>query len=91
MSLKASNPSHVLESGSLLVYNEQEKEHEYIMCVDVAKGRGQDYSTFNLIDISVRPFKQVAVYRNNTHSQTCLLYTSPSPRDRQKARMPSSA
>ena len=38
------------------------------MCVDVSKGRGQDYSTFNLIDISVRPFKQVAVYRNNTIS-----------------------
>ena len=26
-----------------------------------------------------------------TQSQTCLLYTSPSPRDRQKSRMPSSA
>ena len=25
------------------------------------------------------------------HLQTCLLYTSPSPRDRQKSRMPSSA
>ena len=24
-------------------------------------------------------------------SETCLLYTSPSPRDRQKSRMPSSA
>ena len=27
----------------------------------------------------------------NTSFQTCLLYTSPSPRDRQKSRMPSSA
>ena len=27
----------------------------------------------------------------STRSQTCLLYTSPSPRDRQKSRMPSSA
>ena len=35
------------------------------MTVDVSKGRGQDYSTFNVIDISTRPFKQVAVYRNN--------------------------
>ena len=26
-----------------------------------------------------------------THRQVCLLYTSPSPRDRQKSRMPSSA
>jgi hypothetical protein len=35
------------------------------MTVDVSKGRGQDFSTFNVIDISERPFKQVAVYRNN--------------------------
>ena len=27
----------------------------------------------------------------NWDSKTCLLYTSPSPRDRQKSRMPSSA
>ena len=27
----------------------------------------------------------------NFHGSTCLLYTSPSPRDRQKSRMPSSA
>ena len=27
----------------------------------------------------------------NTNTQDCLLYTSPSPRDRQKSRMPSSA
>ena len=26
-----------------------------------------------------------------THTDRCLLYTSPSPRDRQKSRMPSSA
>ena len=26
-----------------------------------------------------------------TDSQSCLLYTSPSPRDREKSRMPSSA
>jgi hypothetical protein len=38
------------------------------MTVDVSRGRGQDYSTFNVIDISTRPFKQVAVYRNNTIS-----------------------
>ena len=27
----------------------------------------------------------------DVHAQACLLYTSPSPRDRQKSRMPSSA
>lgn len=68
MRLRAENPKKVMEGGDLLVYEETKKDHDYIMTVDVAKGRGQDYSTFNLIDISVRPFKQVAVYRNNTIS-----------------------
>ena len=68
MSLKAKQPVTALEGGDLLVYEKVEKGHNYVMCVDVAKGRGQDYSTFNLIDISVRPFRQVAVYRNNTIS-----------------------
>ena len=68
MSLRASNPIKTLEGGDVLIYKEPERKHDYIMTVDVAKGRGQDYSTFNLIDISVRPFEQVAVYRNNTIS-----------------------
>ena len=57
-----------LENGDLKVYSKPTEKHDYIMTVDVSKGRGQDYSTFNLIDISVRPFAQVAVYRNNTIS-----------------------
>lgn len=65
MKLRAKNPIRILEGGDLLVYEETKKNHEYIILVDVAKGRGQDYSTFNVIDISERPFKQVAVYRNN--------------------------
>jgi len=65
---RAENPYKVLEGGNVLVYKEPEKDHQYVMTVDVAKGRGQDYSTFNVIDISTRPFEQVAVYRNNTIS-----------------------
>ena len=63
MGFRAKPPIHV--DGDLYVYKEPVKGHEYIMTVDVSKGRGQDYSTFNLIDISSRPFEQVAVYRNN--------------------------
>lgn len=65
LNLKASRPKNILEGGDLLVYDEPRKGSQYVMCVDVSKGRGQDYSTFNVIDISSRPFKQVAVYRNN--------------------------
>ena len=68
MGLRSSNPTSVLEGGDCLVYSEPVKGHEYIMTVDVSKGRGQDYSTFNVIDITERPFKQVCTYRNNTIS-----------------------
>jgi len=68
LSLRAINPIKTLEGGLFRIYKEPTENHEYIMVVDVSKGRGQDYSTFNLIDISTRPFEQVAVYRNNTIS-----------------------
>ena len=68
MKLKAKNPIEALEGGNLLVYEKTQKGHAYIMTVDVSKGRGQDYSTFTIIDISASPFRQVAVYRNNVIS-----------------------
>ena len=68
MGFRAKPPKRTLEGGLLKIYEETKKKHSYIMTVDVSKGRGQDYSTFNLIDISVTPFTQVAVYRNNTIS-----------------------
>lgn len=65
MELRAIDPIRHLEGGALLVYKEVEKGHNYICVVDVAKGVGGDYSTFNIIDTSVTPFEQVCVYRNN--------------------------
>ena len=68
LGLRAKPPVRTMEGGLLKIYEEPIKDHDYVMTVDVSKGRGQDYSTFTLIDISSRPFKQVAVYRNNTIS-----------------------
>lgn len=68
MGLKARAPDRYMEGGNLLVYKEPEKGRQYICMVDVARGRGQDYSTFQIIDVSSRPFEQVAVYRDNTIS-----------------------
>ncbi len=68
LGLRAKPPVRTMEGGALKVYEEPIEKHDYVMTVDVSKGRGQDYSTFTLIDISTRPFKQVAVYRNNTIS-----------------------
>lgn len=47
------------------IYKEPEVNRKYIMLVDVAKGRGKDYSTFNIIDVTDKPFRQAAVYRDN--------------------------
>jgi len=63
LALKASVPMYVQDN--VKVYDRPDKTHSYMMFVDVAKGRGQDYSTFNIVDISVQPFRQVATYRDN--------------------------
>jgi hypothetical protein len=55
----------LITNEGVKIYEEADPKHNYVMLVDVAKGRGQDYSTFNVIDISSTPFKQVAVYRDN--------------------------
>jgi hypothetical protein len=68
MSLRAQHPKRILEDNCLNAYEDTIKDHEYVITVDVSKGRGMDYSTFNVIDTSTRPFKQVAAYRNNTIS-----------------------
>jgi hypothetical protein len=67
LNLKAHPPMHILDSG-VRIYEEVDQSHEYIMLCDVGRGIGQDYSTFNIIDISTKPFKQVVTYRNNTIS-----------------------
>lgn len=63
LQLQARNP--IYEQDGVKVYDRPNPDSEYMMFVDVAKGRGKDYSTFNIIDISSRPFQQVAVFRDN--------------------------
>ena len=52
-------------SGNTRVFTDVIEDHNYIMTVDVSQGRGQDYSTFTIIDISEEPFKQVCVFQDN--------------------------
>ena len=42
-------------------------------------------------EISSSDFDELKFTNENEQTLSCLLYTSPSPRDRQKSRMPSSA
>ena len=62
-SLVYENP--IEQNAGLDVFERSEKEHDYVMTVDVARGVGNDYSAFIVIDITQFPHKVVAKYRNN--------------------------
>ena len=49
----------------LYQYALPEKEHLYAMVCDVSRGKGIDYSAFQLIDVTVMPYQQVCVFRSN--------------------------
>jgi hypothetical protein len=59
-------------AADVKIYKTPVAGHNYVMAVDVSKGRGSDYSTFNIIDISGDTFEQVAVFRNNMISPMIL-------------------
>jgi len=52
-------------NNSLDVYTDPEKDHDYVCTVDVARGVGEDYSAFIIVDITSFPHKVVAKYRDN--------------------------
>jgi len=55
----------IKSNAGLDIYERAEKDHEYIITVDVARGIGGDYSAFVVFDITTMPYKIVAKYRNN--------------------------
>jgi hypothetical protein len=52
-------------SAGLDVHMDPIDEHDYLITVDVARGVGNDYSAFVVVDITEFPHKVVAKYRNN--------------------------
>ena len=59
------NPIAITEDKSLKQYFVPEEGHNYILVADVGEGRGLDYSSFQVIDVTQVPYVQVATYRNN--------------------------
>jgi len=53
------------KSAGLDVYHPTQDKHDYLITVDVARGVGEDYSAFVVVDITEFPHKVVAKYRNN--------------------------
>jgi len=76
----------IASNAGLDVYERVQKDHEYIVTVDVARGIGGDYSAFIVFDITTMPYKIVAKYRNNEIKpvlfpsvifQVCKEYNNP--------------
>jgi hypothetical protein len=61
--LVSSNP--ILQKDGLTQFAHPEKDHVYMMVCDVSRGKGLDYSAFQLMDVTRMPYQQAAVYRNN--------------------------
>ena len=52
-------------NAGLDVFEQSKENHDYITTVDVARGVGNDYSAFVVVDITEFPHKIVAKYRDN--------------------------
>lgn len=55
----------IVEKEGLIQYFSPEKDHMYLMICDVSRGKGLDYSAFQLLDVTKMPYQQAALYRNN--------------------------
>ena len=64
--LRALVYENAIQTGNGLdVYEKPQDNHDYVCTVDVARGGGQDYSAFVVVDITEYPHKVVAKYKNN--------------------------
>jgi Terminase large subunit, T4likevirus-type, N-terminal/Terminase RNaseH-like domain len=55
----------LIQKDGLYQYEPPEVNHIYALVADVSRGKGFDYSAFQLIDVTKMPYKQVCVYRSN--------------------------
>lgn len=55
----------IIEGSGISMYKKPVADHTYACIVDVSRGKGLDYSAFQIIDITKMPYEQVCVYRDN--------------------------
>ena len=55
----------ISSANDVSVYEEPKPGHVYTCVVDVSRGRGLDYSAFQIVDVTQMPYRQVLSYRNN--------------------------
>jgi len=55
----------IQSNNGLEIYEKPVENHDYVCTVDVARGGGNDYSAFVVVDITEYPHRVVAKYKNN--------------------------
>lgn len=72
-SLAFVKPFHTSENG-IKIYQQPIENHNYVLIADTSRGRGLDFSACSVIDVTALPYRQVAIYKDNTISP--LVYPS---------------
>lgn len=55
----------IAEVDGIRQYVKPEEGRTYVVVVDVSRGKGLDYSAFQVIDVTRMPYQQVCAYRDN--------------------------
>jgi len=55
----------LVEKEGISQYRQPRKDSIYVMTIDVSRGKGLDYSTFTVFDVTKMPYSQVCVFRDN--------------------------
>jgi len=58
----------ISSSEGIKKYQNSEKGRVYVMTVDCSEGKGMDYNTFSIIDVTQMPYQQVCTYYSNVSS-----------------------
>ena len=56
------------ERGKHRIYEQPVDGHSYVALIDTAEGLNKDHSTIQMIDVTEFPYRQVAVFQDNTIS-----------------------
>ena len=55
----------IVEANGISMFKRVEADRIYACIVDVSRGKGLDYSAFQIIDVTEMPYEQVCTYRDN--------------------------
>jgi len=63
--LSVSHKEPQIRQAGIYQYIKPQSGRKYILVADTARGKGLDYSAFQIIDVTEMPYQQACVYRDN--------------------------